>query len=56
MTVFELTVVERALRHAINSGAPGLSDAIKTAIVASTSRRLAYELNIPGIILYGREK
>jgi hypothetical protein len=48
MTVYELTVVEHALRHAINNGAPGLSDAIKTAIIASVSRRLTHELNIPG--------
>jgi predicted YcjX-like family ATPase len=48
MTVYELTVVEHALRHALNNGATGLSDAIKTAIITSTSRRLTHELNIPG--------
>jgi hypothetical protein len=29
MTKYELTVVERAILHALNVGAPGLSGAIK---------------------------
>ncbi len=46
MTAYELSLVERAARHALDIGAPGLSDAIKIGIVNSIARRLAHQLNI----------
>lgn len=46
MGQYELTVVERAVRHALDVGAPGLGDGVKAAIVSSVGRRLVGQLNI----------
>lgn len=47
MTEYELTMARSAFHHALNVGAPGVSEGMRNVIVNNAVLRMRHQLNIP---------